>query len=47
MDVFAGLFLFFALVLGCVLASALVAFWWIIRARNIGRVEMKRHVQGK
>jgi hypothetical protein len=46
MDVFAGAFLFFALVvLGCVLAAALLAFWWTIRARNMARLEMKRHVQ--
>ena len=48
MDVFAGGLLFFALVvLGCILAAVLVVLWWTIRARNLARLEMKRHVQEK
>ena len=46
MDVFAGLPLFFVLVvLGCIPAVVLVVIWWNIRARNMARLEMKRHVQ--
>ena len=47
MDAFARLFLSFAVVLGCVLATALVVLWRAIRARNMARLEMKRHVQKK
>jgi hypothetical protein len=48
MSVFSGLFQFFALaILGCVLAAVLVALWWNTRARNLDRLEMKRHVQEK
>jgi hypothetical protein len=46
MVAFAGSFLSFALVVvGCILAAALVVFWWTNRARNLARLEMKRHVQ--
>jgi hypothetical protein len=46
MDVFAGLFVLFALaVLGCILAVVLVFFWWTVRARKKACLEMKRHVQ--
>jgi len=39
-----GLLIFVLIVLGCVLAAVLVVFWWTIRARNMARLEMKRHV---
>ena len=46
MDVFAGGVLFFAVVvLGFILAAVLVVLRWTTRARNIARLEMKRHVQ--
>ena len=48
MSLFTGLFRFFALaIVGCVLAAVFVALWWNSRARNLDRLEMKRHVQDK
>jgi hypothetical protein len=34
-------------IVGCALVAVLVAFWWNTRARNLDRLEMKRHVQEK
>jgi hypothetical protein len=46
MGAFSGLFLPFVLLfLGCVVAVAVGSFWWTVRARNIDRMQMKRHVQ--
>jgi hypothetical protein len=48
MKVFTGLFQFIALaIVGCALAVVFVACWWNTRARNLDRLEMKRHVQEK
>jgi hypothetical protein len=48
MNVFTGLFQVLALViLGCALTAVVVALWWNTRARNLDRLEMKRHVREK
>lgn len=47
MDVFSGGFLAFGLIfLASILAGVLVVSWWIVRARDRARMEMKPHVRG-